>query len=80
MNTQKLFKLIEAEEMNSPLITINFELGRQEYRVKLEVVEVTTENMYDNIFDDFEKAMNRFENEQMKDSEPPQKFRFKFTD
>ena len=80
MNIQKLFEVVEAEEMNYPLITIIFELERQGYKVKLEGVEVTTKDMFDKLFDDFEKATNKFKIELMKDSEPPQKFLLEFTD
>lgn len=80
MNIHKLFEVVETEEMSSPLITIIFGLEQHGYRVKLEGVEVTAENMYDNIFDDFEKATNNFEIEMMKNSEPLQKFLLEFTD
>lgn len=66
--------------MNSFLITITFKLKRQGIIVKFENVEVTTEDMYDNIFDDFKEVTNKFIIQLMKDSELPQKSRQEFTD
>ena len=79
MNIQKIFKAVDADEMNSPLASIIYELEEQGYKVKIEGLEVTAADMDDKLFDDFEKATNEFEIEIRKEN-LMQKFKLNFTE
>lgn len=80
MNIQNIFNAVEADEMNSPLPSIIYELEKQGYKVKIEGLEVTAEDMEDQIFEDLERSTNEFELELLSNSEPSQKFNLVFTD
>ena len=80
MNIEKVFSAVEEDEMNSPLPTIVHELEEQGYKVKLEGLEVTANDLDAELFVDLEKATNEFEIELMKDDEIIQKFKLVFTD
>ena len=79
MNIQKIFESVEDDEMNSPLPSIIWELEQQGYKVKLEGVEVTAGDMEDKLFEDLERATNKFEIEILKEG-LAQKFKLVFTD
>lgn len=79
MNIQKIFKAAEESEMNSPLISVVWELGQQGYQVKLEGLKVTTSEMGSDLFNDLERATNEFEMELLRGTEPVQKFKLVFT-
>lgn len=79
MNIQKFFSAVAADEMNSPLPSIIWELEQQGYKVKLEGVEVTAGDMEDKLFEDLERATNNFEIEILKEG-LIQKFKLVFTD
>jgi YbbR domain-containing protein len=78
MNIEKVFATVD--EMNSPLPTIVHELENQGYKVKLEGLEVTANDLDANLFVDLEKATNEFEIEIVKEGEKSQKFKLVFTD
>jgi hypothetical protein len=78
MNIQKIFKSVEDDEMNSPLLSIIWELEKQGYTVKLEGVDVTAGDMEDKLFEDFERATNKFYVEIIKEG-LKQKFSVVFT-
>ena len=80
MNIQKVFDALNSDEMNSPLLSIIWELEQQGYAAKIEGLDVTAEEMENRLFEDLEKATNEFEIELLKDSEPLQKFKLVFTD
>ncbi len=80
MNVQKIFDAVEADEMNSPLHSIIYELEKQNYMVRLEGLDVTAEEMEARLFEDLERATNVFEIELARNSEPAQKFKIVFTD
>lgn len=80
MNIQKIFEAVEADEMNSPLHSIIYELEKQNYMVRLEGLDVTAEEMEARLFEDLERATNEFEIEIISNSEPAQKFKIVFTD
>ena len=79
MDIQKVFEAINADEMNSPLASIVYELEQQNYKVKIEGLEITVSDMEDKLFEDFEKATNEFEIEISK-VHLTQKFKLNFTD
>ncbi len=79
MNLEKIFTAVYEDEMNSPLPTIVYELEGQGYKVKLEGLEVTANDLDADLFVDLEKATNEFEIELMKDDEINQKFKLAFT-
>lgn len=60
MNIQKIFEAVDADEMNSPLQSIIWELEQQDYNVKIEGLVVTAEDMEDKLFEDLERATNEF--------------------
>lgn len=80
MNIQKIFEAVEADEMNSPLHSIIYELEKQNYRIKLEGLDVTTEEIETRLFEELERATNEFEIELLRNSETAQKFKVVFTD
>jgi hypothetical protein len=80
MNIQKIFTAVDEDEMNSPLPSIIYELEQQGYKVKLEGLEVSSDNLDGNLFGDFERAVNEFELELTKEDEQHQKFKLVFTD
>jgi len=80
MNIQKIFNSVDSDEMNSPLVSIIWELQQQGYVVKLEGVTVTADDMEDELFEDLVKATNEYEIEIIKSSASSQKFRLVFTD
>ena len=80
MNIEKIFNAVDEDEMNSPLPLIVSELERQGYIVRIEGVDVTSDDIDDNLFVDLEKAVNEFEIELLKNSETEQKFKLVFTD
>ncbi len=80
MNIQKIFNAVADDEMNSPLPSIIYELENQGYKVKIEGLEVTAEEMDNRLFEDLEKAASEFEIELLRDSEHAQKFKLVFTD
>ncbi len=79
MNIQNIFNTVEADEMNLPLPSIVLELERQGYKVKIEGLEVTAEDMVDRIFEDLEKATNEY-NVEITNEKSTQKFKIVFTD
>ena len=79
MNIQKIFEAVDDDEMNSPLPSIVYELEQQGYKVKIEELEVTAEDMTDKLFEDLERAANNFEIDILKDG-TTQKFKLVFTD
>lgn len=80
MNIQKIFEAVEADEMNSPLHSIICELEKQNYKVKLEGLDVTAEEIETRLFEELERATNEFEIELVSNSEAVQKFKIVFTD
>ena len=79
MDIQKIFESVDTDEMNSPLPSIIWELEQQGYKVKLEGFEVTAGEMGDKLFEDLERATNKFEIEITK-RKLTQKFNLVFTD
>lgn len=79
MNIQKIFQAVEEDEMNSPLISVVWELKRQGYQVKLEGLEVTMSDMGSDLFNDLERATYEFEMELLRGTESVQKFKLVFT-
>ncbi len=79
MNIQNIFNVVDADEMNSPLPSIVFELERQGYRVKIEGLEITAEDIENQIFEDLERATNEF-NIEITNEGLTQKFKLVFTD
>lgn len=77
MNIEKIYN---ADEMNSPLVTICTELEKQGYNIKLEGLEIKSADLEQDLFNDLEKATNEFEIELIKESEPKQKFKLIITD
>ena len=79
MNIDKIYKAVEADEMNSPLITICSELKKQGYNIKIEGVEIESLDRDLELFEDFECVTNEFEIELKKDSIIEKKFKLVFT-
>ena len=80
MNIQKIFESVNADEMNSPLPSIIWELEKQGYTIKLEGVDVTAGDMEDKLFEDLERATNEYEIELFKETGSSQRFKLVFTD
>ena len=80
MNIQKIYSAVEADEMNSPLLTIVNELEEQGYKVRIEGLDVSAGDMEDKLFKDIEKALNKIEIELLQRDHREQKFRLVFTD
>ncbi|OGU29444.1 MAG: hypothetical protein A2057_07750 [Ignavibacteria bacterium GWA2_35_9] len=80
MNIEKIYNAVDEDDMNSPLSSIVYELEKQGYIVKIEGVEVTANDMDNNLFTDLERATNEFEIELLKDSETEQRFKLSFSD
>lgn len=79
MNIEKICKAVEKDEMNSPLPTIVHELEMQGYKIKLEGLEVTANDLDADLFYDLEKSTNEFVVEIEKEGEMNQKFKLVFT-
>lgn len=79
MNIEKIYNSVNEDEMNSPLLSIVWELGQQGYAVKLEGLEVTASDLEEDMFSDLEKATNEFNIEITKEN-LFQKFKLVFTD
>ena len=79
MDIEKIYKAVEANEMNSPLITICSELKKQGYNIKIEGVELESLDNESKLFEDLECATNKIEIELYKDSEEIHKFKIVFT-
>ena len=80
MNLEKIYNAVKEDEMNSPLPTIVQELEMQGYKVKLEGLEVTANDLDADLFFDLEKATNEFVFEIEKTGEKNQRFKLVFTD
>ncbi|OGU81712.1 MAG: hypothetical protein A2W11_12800 [Ignavibacteria bacterium RBG_16_35_7] len=80
MNIEKIYKAVENDEMNSPLPTIVHELEMQGYKIKLEGLDVTANDLDADLFFDLEKATNEFVFEIEKAGEKNQRFKLVFTD
>ena len=79
MNIQKIFESVDADEMNSPLPSIIWELEQQGYKVKLEGLEVTASDLEAGMFSDLERATNEYEIELFKGTGSSQRFKLVFT-
>ena len=80
MNIQEIFNAVNEDEMNSPLPSVIYELEQQGYKVKLEGLEVTTDDLEEELFEDLERATNKFEIELLKNNKTEQRFNLIFTD
>ena len=60
MNIQKLYEAVDGDEMNSPLLTVCYELMKQGYKIKIEGAEFTKDETLANLFTDLEQATNEF--------------------
>ena len=80
MNIEKIFQAIKRDEMNSPLISVCAEIEKQGYKIKLEGVDITMNELDDEIIADLEKSGNKFKFELLKDGESVQKFTLEYTD
>lgn len=78
MNIQKIFKSVDADEMNSPLPSIVRELEQQGYKVKIEGVDFSIDEAIINLFVDLEQSTNEFNVEILKEG-LTQKFKLVFT-
>lgn len=58
MDLEKIYKAVDGDEMNSPLITICDELVKQGYGVNIEGVEFADDETCLNLFCDLECATN----------------------
>lgn len=80
MNIDRVFRAVDEEDMNSPLTSIVSEFEKQGYSVKLEGVEVTTDDMESDLFVDLERATNELTFELFKEDVKDQKFKLVFTE
>lgn len=78
MNIEKIFKAVNEDDMNSPLISIVNELEKQCYSVILEGVDVTADELDNNLYSDLEKSVNEFNFEISKNGIVEQIFKLKF--
>ena len=79
MNFGNIYKAVEADEMNSPLITICSELKRQGYNIKIEGVEVDSLEKYSKLFEDLESTSSEIRIDLSKANEPDRKLKLVFT-
>lgn len=79
MNIERIYKAVEADEMNSPLPTIINELEDQRYKFKLKSFEVTTQDIQGEIFSDIDNEINKFEVELTKGDQKEQSFNLSLT-
>ena len=80
MNIQKIFNAVDEDEMNSPLSSVIYEIEQQGYKVKLEGLEVSAGDMEEKLFEDYERATDKFEIELLKNNKTEQRFNLIFTD
>ena len=80
MNIQKIYNAVDEDEMNSPLPAIVYELEQQGCKVKIEGLEVSAEDLVDDLFEDLERATNEVNLEVTDMNKNYQKFKLVFTD
>jgi len=80
MNIENIYKAVEEDEMNSPLVSICYALEQQGYRIILEGVDVTSADLEDELFQDFERCTNEFSIELIRNNRTEQKLKLVFTD
>ena len=80
MNIQRLFEIVDEDQMNSPVSLICGELENLGYKVKLEGVEVSRFDLEENVFIDFQNISNGFEIDVFRNDLPLQKLNIVFTD
>jgi hypothetical protein len=78
MDIQKLNKAVEKNEMNSPLLSICFELEQQGYIVRVEGLEIDSKEIDTDLFSDLENATNEFNIELLQNCKSVQKFKLIF--
>lgn len=79
MNIEKIFLAVKLDDMNSPLISICTEIEKQGYKIKLEGIDITMNELDNEIIADLEKSSNEFKFELLKDGKCVQKFTLKYT-
>jgi len=80
MNIQKIFNAVDEDDMNSPLISVCNEFEKQGYKVKIEEVEVTSDEVDTGLFSDLERYSTDINFEILKAGESAQKFKLVYTD
>ena len=79
MNIEKLYKVVEEDQMNSPISLICSELELQGYRVKLEGLDTSEAELDKDVFIDFENSVQGFQIEIFKNEYPVYRFNVLFT-
>jgi len=80
MNIEKIFNALESDEMNSALGIICRELEGQGYKVKIEDIEVTSEEIFNGKAEYLEQYPDRYKVEAKSLEGEKQKFYLRFTD
>lgn len=80
MNVEKIFKAVQEDEMNSPILNICIEFERQGYIVKIEGVEINTDDFDHPSLEDFERSKNEFNFEIFRDKILEQRFKIVFNE
>ncbi len=80
MNIQKVFEAVEKDDMNSPLVSICSEFEKQGYKVKIEGVEVSSDELDSGLFNDLEQYSTDINFELIKEGKSSQRFKLVYTD
>ena len=80
MNIEKLFNAVSDDEMNSSLGLICLELENQGYQIKIEGIEVTSDEIFNGKAEYLELLPDKYIFEIVKESGTKQKFVIRFID
>ena len=80
MNIEKVFEAVENDDMNSPIVSLCNEFAKQGYRVKIEGVEVNSNEVDTELFNDLELYSIDINFELLKAEESAQKFKLVYID
>lgn len=78
MNIEKIFGALEEDEMNSALGIICSELESQGYKIEIEGIEVTSDEIFENKLAPLEEVVEPLNIRLFKDGNEEQKFSVKF--
>ena len=80
MNIEKIFSALAEDEMNSALGIICTELESQGYKIEIEGIAVTSEEVLDNKFPSLEEISEALNIQLFKNGKAEQKFSIYFVD
>ena len=80
MNIEKIFSALKEDEMNSALGIICSELESQGYKIEIEGIEVTSDEVFENKLAPLEEVAEPLNVKLFRDNKEEQKFSIKFTE